>query len=63
MGAGKTGGVTLHSHGIRQAADGRRHLMGKNKQSDGVKDGKMKDVTMCCYSDVILFTKNRIKYI
>ncbi len=51
----------LHSHGIRQTADDRRHLVNitGNKQTDEM-GGQQNEtpMTMCCYSDVALFTKN-----
>ncbi len=39
----------------------KRH--GQNKQSDGL-EGRQNEVpmTMCCYGDVVLFIKNRMKY-
>ncbi len=56
----------LHSRGIRQTADGGRHLVssvGKNKQSNAMGGWQKKTLmAMCCYGDVVLFTKNEIKY-
>ncbi len=56
----------LHSHDSRlQTADGRRHLVndtGIKKQSSG-EEGQESEtfMTMCCYGDVVLFSKNRPK--
>ncbi len=48
-------------------ADGGRHLVngtGKNKQSNRMEGRQNKTPMMtCCYGDVVLFTKNGIKYI
>lgn len=54
-------GVALQSHGVGQAARLTPHgRLGKQQTAGGQNEARM---TACCYNNVLLFTKNRMKSI
>ncbi len=58
--------VCIHMlHSLRQTSDSERHLVnGAEKKQTVRMEGRRneKHTTMCCYSDVVLFTVPRMEY-